>query len=395
MLRRGRPAGDQGQGGQGGQGDEGEPRRRTRRADERADAGADRGRGEELPRVLHAQGPAGPARAGRLSATDVNARPLSATEIVVARTSTTPVSSGTRVAPLRASTSRASTPATATQRRTRTRLPTRSLSAPTAMRPTAPTNCAAPTRTRDRRVPPQADGQPDEPERRQRELRDDQQQRDGVDAPEEPVAAVGVRGRGRLRAGRPGRVPHAQGAGDGEDEQPGTGQQERRAGAVVRGERGDDDGGHGHPEGLGDLPDAHRQPAPACREPAHDDPPLAALVLAEAAPPRASSTPSRTRSSTGAATRATHRRQAQAAGDDPAFTEPVGQRTPGDERQDHPERRGGGQRPGPGQRQSVALVQERDEVHRRAHTRKVPAACAATPRPSIRHAARGTATSVL
>ena len=102
-------------------------------------------------------------------------------------------------------------PANATQRSGRSRLPTRSLSMPSA----DPPERADELRRRDEdaggeRAPALIGDQPDQPERRQRELRHDQQRRHEVDAHQRPVGAVRVR-RGaaggrppRTRAGRGG-----------------------------------------------------------------------------------------------------------------------------------------------------------------------------------------------
>jgi hypothetical protein len=79
------------------------------------------------------------------SATDVYARPLSATAIVDATRYSTPTSASACTAPAAASAAIATTPAPATQRSTPTRVPTRSLRWPTTIRPTAPTNCDAAT----------------------------------------------------------------------------------------------------------------------------------------------------------------------------------------------------------------------------------------------------------
>jgi hypothetical protein len=74
------------------------------------------------------------------SATEVKERPLSATLTVEATTSMNASATDQRKAPTPASVSITTTPEKATQRRTRTRLPTRSLRWPTQIRPKAPTN---------------------------------------------------------------------------------------------------------------------------------------------------------------------------------------------------------------------------------------------------------------
>jgi hypothetical protein len=74
------------------------------------------------------------------SATEVKERPLSATLTVEATTSIKATATDQCRAPTAASASITTTPERATQRRTRTRLPTRSLRWPTQIRPKAPTN---------------------------------------------------------------------------------------------------------------------------------------------------------------------------------------------------------------------------------------------------------------
>src|SRR5271170_1027457 len=90
-----------------------------------------------MPRALPDQD--GPAA----SATEVKERPLSATLTVEATISTTAEAAAQCSPPQTPSASMTTTPETATQRSTRVRLPTRSLTTPTPMRPSAPTNWAA------------------------------------------------------------------------------------------------------------------------------------------------------------------------------------------------------------------------------------------------------------
>ena len=126
------------------------------------------------------------------SATEVNAKPLSATLIVVASSR---IKAGTPqgAVPAAAIANMTADAETATNRSGPTLLPARSLQMPTTMRPSAPTNWEIPIRSpAGRSVPSLLADQPDHTECRKGELRKHQQCRDDVNAPQEPVRAIRV-----------------------------------------------------------------------------------------------------------------------------------------------------------------------------------------------------------
>ena len=195
-------------GGERRQGDEGEGHREPDGGDERADAGADDGGGDELAGVLDAEclaRPGGPAA----SATEVNDRPLSATLTVEAMTSTIAEATAQCSAPAAARASMTATPETADP----------------AQHPHAAADPVARGSRQDAAegadelgdrddrasrggAPAKAGDQPDHAEGGQRELRHHQQRGQQVDAGEEqavPVRVVRPLGVAGAPGGRDGR----------------------------------------------------------------------------------------------------------------------------------------------------------------------------------------------
>ncbi len=200
-----------------------------------------------------------------------------------------------------------------------------------------------------RRRPPEAH-QPDQPVRRERELRHDEQHRHEVHPPQEPGRPVRVRGarvdrRGRRRCPglpRPWGIDDADGAEHGEHRAQHERQHECGPDTVRLGQQRHRHGSERHAERLRHLPDAHRETAALPREPPDHDPSARRVRRGTRHARRQERDPEQQW-----VARRDPRRddgqggQRESAGDHHPFADAVGHRAPGDEGEDEADRRGG------------------------------------------------------
>jgi hypothetical protein len=157
-----------------------------------------------------------------------------------------------------------------------------------------------------------------------------------------------------------GRIPYHH------DHQQHSGQAERAKegqahGQPVAPQRGQADRRHRDAERLGALPDAHRQPALRCGEPAEDQPPARRVHRTARGAGGGQARPERDHAAGMRGGEQHHAGAGQAAGQDQALTEPVRRRAPGDQGEQQARGGAGDQEPGLFQGQAVR-PQRRDEV---------------------------------